>query len=582
MRLILRSPPPGGSSSMRVAGGDLHAAPNLGVCWSSPWQEFGGNLRAVLDTARPVIGYWRDIFPDLFLRPWRPRRSLAASGIFHTAVLLLVWNLTPFWHLFRPPAKAEEQLGRSQRITWYKFADELPAISPEKGGGQKRSERGGRRRGPSPRGATVFHPQQVIISNPPRPDNAQQTIYQPDTPNIRITRDVRLPNIVMWRELEKPLPPVDLVKRDVAKLTLPASLTARNVDLPQDVPNLERRVSDLKVAASNSVFPNARLPVAPATPAAGNAPANPELPPPPAPSAVTGAGGSSQLRRLIAIGVNPAPPGGPIDVPPGNRFGSFSVAPAGKTPGTPHGSLAGLQGAGAIGPAPAGEGSGEGNGVGGGSGVREIAEIRVPGLSVIGGVAKPGPVPVVMGPPAAKPPAAPRPAMPSPLQGASRPEGRPTLVARSTRPQLPGWGRGEPQAERGFLPGKKVYTLYINMPNLSSAAGSWILRFAELADRGPGGEEDKLAAPSVLRKVDPGYEPSAIRDRVEGLLILHAVIRKDGRVERIEVLRSLDPRLDERAIQALGRWEFAPATRDGIPVDLEAVIQIPFALPRAF
>ena len=76
--------------------------------------------------------------------------------------------------------------------------------------------------------------------------------------------------------------------------------------------------------------------------------------------------------------------------------------------------------------------------------------------------------------------------------------------------------------------------------------------------------------------------PDAIRDKVEGLVVLHAIIRKDGRVERIEVLRSLDPRLDERAVEALGRWEFQPATRNGAPVDLEAVVHIPFVLPRAY
>ena len=230
--------------------------------------------------------------------------------------------------------------------------------------------------------------------------------------------------------------------------------------------------------------------------------------------------------------------------------------------------------------------------------MRDLAQIRVPGLSVSGGLALPGPGPLVTGPPpgASTPP---RPALPSPLRPLPQANERGALLARSTRPQLPEWSRGQPGAEQGFLAGKKVYTLYINMPNLTSGAGSWILRFVELEDRQPAGhtsagrpggpgrssagsEEIDLAAPVALRKVDPGYVAGAIRDKVEGLVVLHAVIRKDGRVERIEVMRSLDPRLDERAVQALQRWEFQPATRNGTPVDLEAVVQIPFALPRAF
>ncbi len=593
MRVVVRLPQ--GRAGARAAGHSplRRGAPVLLVPWSSPRDEFLANLHALLDPRKPASRYWRDIFPVLFLPPWRPRHSLAASLLTHAAVVLLVWNLTPYGHFFWPSRARNQENRNPLRITWYHFANELPAISSGKGGGAKPSERGGRRRGPSPRGASAPGSQQIVISNPPQPDNDRQTIFQPDTPNIRITRDVRLPNIVMWHNVEKPMPPaavaakgasldvpVDLVKREVAKLMLPASLMVKNVDLPQEVPNLERRISDLKIAANPSAIANPKLPVPPATPVAGNAPPNSEAslsPPAPAEMVAANGAGSNQLRRLIAIGVNPAPPGGPLEVPPGNREGSFSIGPAGKTPGTPHGSLAGLEGAGAVGPAPAGEGSGEGPGAGAGSGsgARDLAAIRVPGLSVSGGTGAPVSGPVVTGPP--PPPPAPRPAIPSPLKSAERA----ALLARAARPQLPEMSRGEKQAELGFLPGKKIYTVYINMPNLSSAAGSWILRFAELADRSPN-DELEITAPVALRKVDPGYEPGAIRDKVQGLVVLRAIIRKDGHVERIEILRSLDPRLDERAVHAMGRWEFQPGTRQGVPVDLEAVVQIPFALPRLF
>jgi len=86
----------------------------------------------------------------------------------------------------------------------------------------------------------------------------------------------------------------------------------------------------------------------------------------------------------------------------------------------------------------------------------------------------------------------------------------------------------------------------------------------------------------AMRKVDPGYVPDAIREKIEGQVLLRAIIRRDGKVEHVEVLKSLDSRLDERAVHAMLRWEFQPATRRGAPVDLEAVIQIPFALPKPF
>ncbi|MCZ6750856.1 MAG: energy transducer TonB, partial [Acidobacteria bacterium] len=128
---------------------------------------------------------------------------------------------------------------------------------------------------------------------------------------------------------------------------------------------------------------------------------------------------------------------------------------------------------------------------------------------------------------------------------------------------------------------KRVHTVTINMPNLTSGSGSWVLRFAELNGDGVWREEDEgdLSAPVALRKVDPKYAPSAVRDRVEGTVLLAAHILRDGTVSNIEVLNTLDPRLDGSAMDALTRWEFQPATKNGIPIDLEVLIQIPFRLP---
>jgi len=120
------------------------------------------------------------------------------------------------------------------------------------------------------------------------------------------------------------------------------------------------------------------------------------------------------------------------------------------------------------------------------------------------------------------------------------------------------------------------------MPNLSSGGGgSWVLRFAELELRAPV-DQIEIAAPVAMRKIDPGYAPEARREKIEGQVKLHAIIRRDGRVERVEVLHSLDSRLDQRAVEALLRWEFQPALRQGLPVDLEAVIEIPFKLPAVY
>jgi len=117
----------------------------------------------------------------------------------------------------------------------------------------------------------------------------------------------------------------------------------------------------------------------------------------------------------------------------------------------------------------------------------------------------------------------------------------------------------------------------LNMPNLTSAGGSWIVRFAELTETHTGGE---LTAPVALTKVDPAYPQELMRDRIEGTVTVYAVIHSDGTVGEVKVLRGVDDRLDANAMSALSHWKFRPATKNGAPVELEAVVQIPFVLRK--
>ena len=127
---------------------------------------------------------------------------------------------------------------------------------------------------------------------------------------------------------------------------------------------------------------------------------------------------------------------------------------------------------------------------------------------------------------------------------------------------------------------RRVYSLNVNMPNLNSATGSWILNFSELrTNTGPqsGGE---LAEPSPLRKVDPKYPPTLIAEHIEGEVILYAVIRRDGSVDSIQVVHGIDDLLDGNAVRAFAQWKFRPAERNGEAVELEAIVHIPFRAPQ--
>jgi TonB family protein len=78
--------------------------------------------------------------------------------------------------------------------------------------------------------------------------------------------------------------------------------------------------------------------------------------------------------------------------------------------------------------------------------------------------------------------------------------------------------------------------------------------------------------------VDPKYIATAVADRVEGRVQLLCVINQQGHVEQVELVRGLDPRLDQSAIEALSKWQFRPAHRNGEAVDVDVMVEIPFHL----
>ena len=129
--------------------------------------------------------------------------------------------------------------------------------------------------------------------------------------------------------------------------------------------------------------------------------------------------------------------------------------------------------------------------------------------------------------------------------------------------------------------GREVHTLAVQMPNITSYVGSWIMWFAE---RTPDGMRSGrgLRPPVPVHKVDPKYFPAAIAERIEGKVQLAGVLGTDGRVRTLHVLKSVDVRLDLSAAEALQKWQFAPAERDGVPVEVDIIAEIPFLLaPQA-
>ena len=75
---------------------------------------------------------------------------------------------------------------------------------------------------------------------------------------------------------------------------------------------------------------------------------------------------------------------------------------------------------------------------------------------------------------------------------------------------------------------------------------------------------------------EPTYTEAARRVRERGIVILDAIIDKNGRVTDIEVLKRLRFGLTESAVAAVSRWRFEPATLDGKPIAVRYTLTVRF------
>lgn len=87
-----------------------------------------------------------------------------------------------------------------------------------------------------------------------------------------------------------------------------------------------------------------------------------------------------------------------------------------------------------------------------------------------------------------------------------------------------------------------------------------------------------IEPPQLLREVRPIYTDEARRRALEGDVILEIVVRRDGTVGDVRVLRSLGSGLEQRAIAAVRQWKFSPARRLGSAVDVMVEVAVGFTL----
>ena len=175
------------------------------------------------------------------------------------------------------------------------------------------------------------------------------------------------------------------------------------------------------------------------------------------------------------------------------------------------------------------------------------------------------PVPIVASMHAAPPPLPPPPAEPVPPT-------RTHPVAR-TAPVVP---VALPVPERGPIEVAATTTMSVSDPLPAPSlpvAGS-------VADgAGAGGPSRRLAYDGVLKL---RYPPLAVRQRLQGRVLLNVLVDAEGQVQRIEVARSSGHAdLDNAARDAVQRAHFRPVLRDGVAEPAWGVVPIEFRLDHA-
>ncbi|HWY23068.1 MAG TPA: energy transducer TonB [Candidatus Acidoferrum sp.] len=586
--------------SLQLAETEPPAPELLLLIAPNPWlRNFLRNLGDLFRSADPgplplesaPAAFWPDVFVDRGL-PWR---RFLESGAYHILALALIWAGSRF-HALQPHATAQPTFTKAD-VVYYTPSEYLPPLDTRRPNSARA------------RKADPEYSAQPIISVPPEADNRSQTLFthkDVTPPNIQLQRDVALPNVVAWSgKPQLPIGPAPVV--NASEITRLAPRMERSVIAPP--PDLQalkretlqtpeaaviapppavdtgsaRRLGDLNIGRNTVIAPAPQLSLDEqrALPSRNSTASGRHSPQVIAPPPSLGAAGRSRAGgAMIALSLHPAV-GAPPDPPAGNRRGSFAAVPEGHH---------GASGA-------AGANAGSGNANASGSGKKSSGDL--PSGLYVGKAANAAAT--VAGDPAKSSGGSSIANTVNPnLIANARPENArpPRVSAHTPQPE-----RLQPEndsklsaEERAVFGNRKFYSLSLNMPNLNSAGGSWIIRFAALKpDSTPGSlaaraaaagdpssatsssaASTDLSAPSATRKFDPAYPLELMRQNVGGTVILYGVIHADGTVGSVRVLRSVDDRLDQFASQAIAKWQFQPATKNGAAVDVEATFWIPF------
>ena len=474
---------------------------------------------------------------------------LVVSLVLHGTAFFALVNAPEIKLPERSPSAYKQAIeGRETKLVWYKFNQELPAVKPI----EEKAER-------KPLRAEVKAPQEIVAS-PKDAKKRTQIVWTP-APELHETKPVELPNILAIRLPEMArafVPPPEVKRPQTVKVEVPIDapqLQTKPIDPVKlaDAPKITRAFVAPPRQVPVKVTDVAPLPEAPQIEARSDSPSlnySFKSPPRPFTAPPVRAASSSQSGHvaletppdlisnsrdlnLAVVGLNPSI--NPAPLPATSSPGQFSAGLKIRTDGA--------------------DSAGDGKG------------LSVPDLYIAGGKdAKPDLIAQVFAAPTST----------TNLRAAAR-LANPNAPLRPDPPTTSHSGAIKvSSAPDKRFDGREVYMMAIQMPNLTSYSGSWLMWYSDRTAREVG--IAPVAPPVPRRKVDPKYVATAAADRIEGKVQLACVIGKDGHVSTVELVRGLDDRLNQSALDAMAKWEFTPATRHGEPVEVDVLVEIPFKL----
>ena len=435
-------------------------------------------------------------------------------------------------------------------IIWYDLRKALPEVPATRKIGKAAL----------PQGAVPS--QQPILAHSKDGKNSKQLVWVP-LPELRMKNELRSPNVIAMTTPPVPAPPAPTPPEITPSLPSPPvrTETALNITkqpprafvappeqarprlatptpvLLPDQPSLASSVlgSTMNAAGPPQVAKPSKLPTAPFVPPPDRsrhpgveASGNPNSLAIPAPSIAVAPGNIN----VAVVGLNPVE--GPVRPPEGSRPAQFSTAPN-------------------VGPPATGD--------------VETGPGSIPDLSIQG--AKTAAARSAGNNTPAMPPIAQRPAKMVLYQ---QMDGGVELHTLST-PLRPS-SRSIPRALEARFQGRSVYTLVIPAPNMPDYTGDWIMWFAgtETAT----GVSPLIRAPVPYRKLQP---IESTPDRTEARVQVAVLIDVSGHLRPFAPVQ-LAGALTEAALDDILRWEFRPATYNGNPIEVEAVIEVPIRIAQ--